>query len=127
LDTLRHSLDLLSDAARNRLTLENDEHCYIVSQLVTTGVPVVYDAHHAIVSRKCAIDHESLEEDAAMARGTWGDVPPLAHLSNGIGGVHDRRHSDLIGYVPPSLSGYDWIDVEAKGKEMAIRELRSRS
>jgi UV DNA damage endonuclease len=127
LDALKRSLDLLSDAARNRLTLENDEHCYSVSQLVTTGVPVVYDAHHAIVNRKCAIDDDRLAEDAAMARGTWGDVPPLAHLSNGIGGVHDRRHSDLIGYVPPSLMEYEWIDVEAKGKEMAIRELRSRS
>jgi len=125
LNTLRRSIDMLSDAVRSRLTLENDEHSYSVGQLVTTGVPVVYDAHHAIVSRKCAIDHETLEEDAALARNTWGDVPPLAHLSNGIDGVHDRRHSDLIGYVPPSLAEYEWIDVEAKGKEVAIKSLRA--
>jgi UV DNA damage endonuclease len=124
LDTLKRSLDLLSDAVRSRLTLENDEHCYSVGQLATVGVPVVYDAHHAIVSKRCATDHESLDEDAALARSTWGDVPPLAHLSNGIEGVHDRRHSDLISYVPPSLSEYEWIDVEAKGKEMAIADLR---
>jgi UV DNA damage endonuclease len=97
---------------------------YSVRQLVTTGVPVVYDAHHAIVSKRCAIDCETLEEDAALARGTWGTIAPLAHLSNGGEGIHDRRHSDLIGYVPPSLSGYEWIDVEAKGKEMAIVALR---
>ena len=124
LDALKRSLDLLSDVVRSRLTLENDEHCYSAAQLVTTGVPVVYDVHHAIVSRKCVIDHDALEEDAALARSTWGDVPPLAHLSNGIEGVHDRRHSDLLSYVPPSLSGYDWIDVQAKGKEMAIADLR---
>ena len=124
LDTLRRSLDRLSDAVRSRLTMENDEHCYSVVQLVTTGAPVVYDAHHAIVSRKREVDCSELEEDAALARSTWGGVPPLAHLSNGIENIHDRRHSDLIGYVPPSLSGYDWIDVEAKGKEMAIVALR---
>jgi UV DNA damage endonuclease len=127
LNTLRRSIDMLSDAVRSRLTLENDEHSYSVGQLVTTGVPIVYDAHHAIVSRKCAIDDDGLAEDAVMARSTWGNVPPLAHLSNGIGGVHDRRHSDLISYVPQSLTEYEWIDAEAKGKEMAIVKLRGRS
>ena len=123
-DTLRRSLDLLSGAVRSRLTLENDEHCYSAAQLVTTGVPVVYDVHHAIVSRKREVDCSELEEDAALARSTWGTIAPLAHLSNGIENAHDRRHSDLISYVPPSLSGYDWIDVEAKGKESAIVALR---
>ena len=124
LDALRRSLDLLSPAVRSRLTLENDEHCYSVSQLVTTGVPVVYDAHHAIVSRKCEVDDSRLDGDAALAMSTWADAPPLAHLSNGIENTHDRRHSDLISYVPPSLTEYEWIDVEAKGKEMAIIALR---
>lgn len=124
LDTLKRSLDRLSDAVRSRLTLENDEHCYSVRQLTTTGAPVVYDAHHAIVSRKCGVDDDRLMEDAALARATWGHIAPLAHLSNGVEGVHDRRHNDLITYVPPSLLGYGWIDVEAKGKEVAIVALR---
>ena len=62
-----------------------------------------------------APDDARLHEHAAAARRTWRDeASALAHLSNGIEGPHDRRHSDLISYVHPSLSGFGWVDVEAK-------------
>lgn len=121
-------MNALPDAARSRLTLENDERAYTVPDLCTVGVPVVFDAHHQTVHARCQPDDVRLHEHAEAARRTWRDeASALAHLSNGIDGPHDRRHSDLISYVHPSLVTYDWIDVEAKGKERAILALQGQA
>lgn len=128
LPQLRAAVDALPDAVRARLTLENDERAYTVPDLCTVGVPVVFDAHHQTVRGCWAPDDARLHEQAAAARRTWRDeASALAHLSNGIEGPHDRRHSDLISYVHPSLSGFGWVDVEAKGKECAILALQGRA
>jgi UV DNA damage endonuclease len=73
----------------------------------------------------CGADSQHLEAHAELALAKWPDSgSALAHLSNGLTGPRDRRHSDLISYIFPSLRRFRWIDVEAKSKEIAIRALR---
>lgn len=123
---LRAAVNALPDAVRSRLTLENCERAYSVPDLCAVGVPVVFDPHHEVVRSGCGLDSEHLVAHADLAMATWPDpCPPLAHLSNGLTGPRDRRHNDFISHVFPSLRRFHWIDVEAKGKELAIRALRA--
>lgn len=125
---LRGVVDALPDAVRSRLTLENDERAYSVLDLCGVGVPVVFDPHHEAVRSRCAPYAAHLHEHAALALRTWRDeAAALAHLSNGLDGIHDRRHSDLIAYTFPALDDFRWVDVEAKGKERAILALQGRA
>lgn len=120
----------LPDAVRLRLGLENDERAYGVSDLLPvcegTGVPLVFDAHHHVVREGLPdYEHPSVREGVLAARATWR--PPewqVVHLSNGIEGPADRRHSWLIDTVPGAYWDVPWIEVEAKGKEEAIAGLR---
>ena len=124
---LRGVVDTLPQAVRSRLTLENDERAYNIPDLYEVGVPLVFDPHHETVRRRCAPTSPVLDVHAEVAALTWPDPSmALAHLSNGIDGPHDRRHADLITHVFPSLARFAWIDVEAKGKERAILDLRAR-
>jgi UV DNA damage repair endonuclease len=128
-EVYRDNVRTLRAAVRycSRLTLENDERAYSVPQLACVGVPVVFDAHHETVRARCAPDAPDLHRHAELALRTWPDPTwALGHLSNGIDGPHDRRHSDLITRVHPSLSLLPWLDVEAKGKQDAIRHLRAQ-
>jgi UV DNA damage endonuclease len=122
----------LPDPIRLRLGLENDEYAYSAEEIWTvcraSGVPMVFDAHHHIV-------HESLTdyEDASVrtmlekARSTWSDPSiQLVHMSNGRDRFGDRRHADYIDTMPSCYADVPWIEVEAKGKELAIRQLRER-
>jgi len=116
----------LPDAIRLRLCLENDEYAYNAEQIhavcVASGVPMVFDAHHHIVSEKLdSYDHPSVAEMLARARATWA-VPEhqLVHISNGRDGFNDRQHSDLIAVMPSSYAAAPWIEIEAKLKEEAI-------
>ena len=119
----------LPDGIRTRLALENDERAYGPAELLpvceATGTPFVFDAHHHVVRERLP-DYEdpSVAAWTARARATW--QPPewqLVHLSNGIEGPHDRRHSYLITDLPSSYAGVEWIEVEAKGKEEAVAAL----
>ena len=127
----------LPDSVRSRLTLENDEKCFSVKQLVEvhkmTGVPVVFDSHHFVFNQ----DGMDMVEAFNASYDTWMscDVKPLQHLSNTEPGMENgsfsekRKHSFLIHYVPkPQLIGlsYDMIDVdvEAKGKNIALFKMR---
>ncbi|MDO4263091.1 MAG: UV DNA damage repair endonuclease UvsE [Deinococcus sp.] len=119
----------LPDAIRLRLGLENDERAFGAADLLpvceATGTPFVFDAHHQVVHERLPdYEHPSLREWVLRARDTW--QPPrwqLVHLSNGIDGPHDRRHSWLIADVPSSYADVPWIEVEAKGKEEAVAAL----
>ena len=53
----------------------------------------------------------------------WYDA---IYLSNDAGTLADRNHSDLIRDVPPAYARVPWIEVEARGKERAIDDLRVR-
>ncbi|MFD2607839.1 UV DNA damage repair endonuclease UvsE [Deinococcus taklimakanensis] len=126
---LRALIPDLPDAVRLRLGLENDERAYGPQDLLpvcgATGTPFVFDAHHHVVREGLPDqEHPSVREWVLRARATW--TPPewqVVHLSNGIEGPQDRRHSHLITQLPSAYADVPWIEVEAKGKEEAVAAL----
>ncbi|GAA5511352.1 UV DNA damage endonuclease [Deinococcus carri] len=119
----------LPDAARLRLGLENDERAYGPADLLpvcqATGTPLVFDAHHHVVREKLPDQEDpSVRTWVLAARTTW--QPPewqVVHLSNGLEGPQDRRHSYHITHLPTAYADVPWIEVEAKGKEEAVAAL----
>ncbi|CAN5906746.1 UV DNA damage repair endonuclease UvsE [soil metagenome] len=130
-DELVETIAALPDGVRSRLTLENDEHAYSAAAILDVceraGVPMVFDAHHHVVSEGLtSLEDASVSEYTHLARTTW--QPPhwqVVHLSNGRTGVNDSKHSDLIETVPSAFREVNWIEVEAKSKEEAIFGLRN--
>jgi UV DNA damage endonuclease len=122
----------LPDPIRLRLTFENDERSYgaeeILDVCARTGVPCVFDAHHHTVNKRLlTYDDPSVAELLAAARKTWPDPAwQQTHISNGIDGPLDNRHSDYVEEMPASYADAPWIEVEAKAKELAIERLRER-
>ncbi len=120
----------LSDAARRRLTVENDDKIYNPADLLplcrAEGVPLVYDVHH----HRCHPDALSVEEATERAWATWGREP-LFHLSSprdGWQGPRPERHHDFIDArdFPRCWLGRDLtVEVEAKAKEAAVRRLQA--
>lgn len=124
---------------RNRLTLENDERCFSVKQLLeisaNTAVPIVFDSHH----HQFNLDGFDTYDACYAAIGTWtalkNDLKPLQHLSNTEPGnefgsfTEKRKHSNYIHNVPVCQlnliknNAID-LDVEAKMKNLAILKLR---
>ena len=121
----------LPDNVRLRLCLENDERAFGPAELIPVceqvGVPLIFDAHHHVVKGKLTSQNDpSVREWVLAARATW--TPPewqVVHLSNGIDGPQDRRHTDLITHVPDAYRDVPWIEVEAKGKELALAGLKA--
>lgn len=122
----------LPDGVRLRLGLENDERAYGPAELLEvcerTGRPFVFDAHHHVVRERLADQEDpSVRGWVLRAQATW--QPPewqIVHLSNGLDGPQDRRHSHLIAHLPSAYHDVPWIEVEAKGKEEAIADLHAR-
>jgi UV DNA damage endonuclease len=129
-DALVERIAGLPDAIRSRLCLENDEYAYSAEQIldvcVRSGVPMVFDAHHHIVSEKLSsYDDPSVAAMLEKARATWPDpAHQMVHISNGREGFNDRQHADLITTMPASYAQAPWIEIEAKNKEQAIATLR---
>lgn len=128
---LINSIKKLPQSTRARLTLENDELSYNVSDLFQvyeeTGVPILFDSHHHSFN-DCGL---SLEESLEKAKSTWVNVKPLTHLSNSspsaINGsfTERRKHSDYVHSFPECQlfgNNNDQIDVEMefKMKNLAI-------
>ena len=125
-EALLRRIDKLPDNVRGRLTLENDESCYNIVDLLEvyqrSGVPVCFDTHHHVFNDGGLSTEEAHEASAE----TWPTgVKPLQHISNTEpslinGSFSDRRkHSDMIHYVTsPQLNGLlkDEIDVEVECK-----------
>lgn len=133
------SINILPDNVRNRLTLENDERCFSVKQLLhinkETGIPIVFDSHHHQFNQ----DGFNTEEACVQSIMTWkrnGDYfKPLQHLSNTEPGMENgsfpdrRKHSQYIHYVPDCQlelikENLIDLDVEAKMKNLAIVKMR---
>ena len=89
---------------------------------------MVFDAHHHAVREKLdGYGHESIAHYVKQARGTWPDPGwQMVHVSNGVEGCSDARHSELIAEFPPAFREVPWVEVEAKGKEVAIQGLVRR-
>jgi UV DNA damage endonuclease len=137
LDRFARGFDLLSDAARARLVVENDDRSFGVADVLTLseriGRPVVFDIHHHHCHDPAGIpDAEAL----AGALATWpGGVTPKVHFStprtrleNGV----DRAHADMIDgeafghFLSDTAAGARDFDVmlEAKAKDLALLRLR---
>jgi UV DNA damage endonuclease len=128
LERFAKSLARLSRAARQRLTVENDDKIFTPSDLLPVcrdkGIPLVYDVHH----HRCNPDALEEEEAARLAMATW-NREPLFHVSSpmeGWNGRNLRPHHDFI-----DLNDFpeSWrrkkitVEVEAKAKEVAVAKL----
>jgi UV DNA damage endonuclease len=127
----------LPDNIRLRLTLENDEKCYSVNQLLDIhdrcGVSVVFDSHHFTFNT----GNMSFAQAFDDTRSTWGNIKPLQHISNTEPGFENaafnqkRAHSQYIHYIPDMQleaireDSID-VDVEAKHKNLAILAMREK-
>ncbi len=129
LTVLRKSIERLPKPVRERLTLENDDKVYTPADLLPvcadTGVPLVYDVHH----HRCLPDGLCIAEATDRARKTW-KTEPLFHISSpleGWDGPKPERHHDYINGADFPKEWLGWpltVEVEAKAKELAIRQLQ---
>lgn len=128
LDEFARQVERLTDRARQRLTVENDDKIFTPADLwplcQTLELPLVYDVHH----HRCLGDGWTIEQATERAVSTWRREP-LFHLSSpleGWDGPRPERHHD---FIDPRDFPVEWFDlkltveVEAKAKELAVKRL----
>ena len=130
LDRLERGIERLSDLARERLALENDDRRFSPALLLPfcerLGIPMVYDVHH----HRCTPDALDVAEASVRAAATWHDREPHFHVSSprdGWSATDPRPHADYVARddVPGAwLDLAITVDVEAKAKERAVLALR---
>ena len=151
-DRFAAGCERLSERARSRLVLENDDRLFglgdVLGLSARTGVPVVWDAHH-----HACLDPDAIPEREALrlALATWPDgVVPKVHYSSPRTTLDERRvkrgrrvvrvpalpprsaHADLVDpfafarFLTETVGELD-VDVmlEAKAKDLALLRLRS--
>lgn len=119
----------LSESAKSRLTLENDdkEGQYSVKMLYDlvhceTDIPIVFDFHHFNYGPQ----DQTLEEAFIMASLTWRNgIPPMTHMSssklNEDSSGRATAHSDYIYEKIPFLNKHIFdCEIEAKAKDKAV-------
>ena len=152
-DRFMVGLETLSERARSRLVLENDDRSFgIVSVLelaARAGVRVVFDPHHHLCHDPVGIpDRDALERSLA----TWpAGVRPKIHYSSPRLDIGERRkrvgrriertpafpdlrlHADLIDpiafeqFLRSTAFGLEFdVMLEAKGKDLALLRLREQ-
>jgi UV DNA damage endonuclease len=153
LDRFARGFERLSDAARARLVVENDDRAFGVADVVALanriGRPVVFDVlHHHCHDPAGIPDREAL----ALAAGTWpAGVTPKVHFSSPRTAVEERRrrvgrrverslalpplraHADLVDpiafehFLDSTVAGRA-VDVmlECKAKDLALLRLREQ-
>jgi UV DNA damage endonuclease len=117
----------LSENARSRLSIENDDKssCYSVDDLMevheNTGVPIVFDYHHHLCYDDATPEGVALHKAAK----TWPKgILPVVHVSEPRDDENPRAHHD---YVVNEIRSYgvDFdIMFEAKKKELALLKYR---
>ena len=146
LRVLETSIGRLSDAARCRLSLENDEKSYSFAETLAIaeafGVMAVPDFHHERChQRRHHPELSPYASDAALyealprvlATYTGREALPTFHISSPLGGwsgrfVDECKHADFIeaSDYPLGLHQLDipvCLDIEAKAKENALLAL----
>src|SRR4051795_9725185 len=153
LDRFERGYALLSDRARERLVVENDDRTFALRDVLElhrrTGVKVVWDIlHHHCNDPEGIPDREALE----LALASWPpDVRPKIHYSTPKTALEERRrkagrrierswvlpqlraHADMIDpiafeqFVRETAAGLDFdVMLEAKGKDLALERLREQ-
>ncbi|HEX8339874.1 MAG TPA: hypothetical protein VF624_03100 [Tepidisphaeraceae bacterium] len=121
----------LPNNVRSRLTLENDEYSFGAAEIFDvcrqTNVPMLFDCHHHVIKEQLGdYDHPSVAKYTKLARATWPKPDwQVCHVSNGETAFLDRYHSQHITMIPRAFRDVPWIEVEARGKELAIAGLRA--
>jgi len=152
-DRFLEGWELLSDAARARVVIENDDRSFAIRTVAELskrcGAPVVWDIlHHRCHDPDQVPDREALD----LAFATWpeGVVPKIHYSSPRLDMGEKKRkvgrrvertpalpqlraHADLVDpiafeYVMRDLGGGPDFDVmvEAKGKDLAVLRLREQ-
>jgi UV DNA damage endonuclease len=127
---LIEAIKALPKNVRSRLTLENDEYSFGAADILDvcrrTGVPMLFDCHHHVIKEGLSdYDHPSVAKYTRLARDTWPKPQwQVCHVSNGDAAFLDRYHSQHITMIPKAFRDVPWIEVEARGKELAIAGLR---
>jgi UV DNA damage endonuclease len=128
LERFEKNLKLLPRGVLERLALENDDISFspqdILPLVERQKLPFIYDVHH----HRCLPDGLSCEEATCRALKTWGKKEPLFHISSPKSRKNLRVHHDYINISDfPKLwrsIGNITVEVEAKGKEIAIFKLQ---
>ena len=132
LDRFCKNFERLPMSVQSRLTVENDDKTsmYSVKELYNgiytrIGIPIVFDYHHHRFCDGGLSEQEALE----LAMSTWpDDITPVVHYSESKAehqldeSIRPQAHSDLIKKLPDTYGNDVDIMVEAKHKELAIRE-----
>jgi len=146
LERFRRGFERLSEAARARLVVENDDRTFALTDVLTLSEriarPVVWDIlHHHCNDPDGIPDREAL----ALALRTWPDgVTPKIHYSTPKTAVEERggrlvlpqlrAHADTIDpiafehFLTETAGGLDVdfdVMLEAKAKDLALLALRS--
>ena len=121
----------LSDSAKKRLTIENDDkpNMYAVEDLVyvhlRTGVPIVFDFHH----HDCHPGQLCKEDALKAALATWPDgITPMTHFSSSRklhedASVKNVAHADYLYDEIPYTCNHEFdVMLEAKAKEAALNK-----
>jgi UV DNA damage endonuclease len=115
----------LSESVKKRLVLENNDNkngTWSVKKLVEIfhkrdNIPITFDnLHHYFLS-----DCLSEEEAFNLAYGTW-NCQPVFHYSESKDGT--KAHADLPESIPNIYNKDVLLDVELKGKDLAIIKLQ---
>ena len=152
IDRFLAGFERLSDAARERLVIENDDRTYALSHVLglheRTGLRVVWDIlHHHCNDPDGIPDREALE--AALATWPAGQTPKI-HYSSPKTAMEERRkrvgrrverswvlpqlraHADMIDpiafehFLRDTAAGLDFdVMLEAKAKDLALLRLRA--
>lgn len=144
LDRFERGFALLSEAARRRLVVENDDRSFGLGAVLELSAriarPVVWDIHH----HRC-LDPDGIPDAEALrlALATWpARVTPKVHFSSPRSVLEERAgavrlpplraHADLVDtaafehyllHVAAGARDHD-VMLEAKGKDLAVSRLR---
>lgn len=135
LDRFRDNYMKLSQDAKNRLVLENDDVSWSVHDLLPIceelNIPLVLDFHHHNIifdssqMREGTLDIMSFF-DRIKATWTRKDITQKMHYSEPVPSAvtsrERRKHSDRVSMLPPCDPTMDLM-IEAKDKEQAVFEL----
>lgn len=122
----------LSDNAKKRITLENDDSIngWSIKKLYPLyeilGIPLVWDMHHATFSKESDI---TLQDEFYIAKATWGNKIQEIHVSESADTNNNiPKHSNLIeNKLPVFLDNENCYALfEAKFKELSIFNYREK-
>jgi UV DNA damage endonuclease len=126
------SWEKLSDNAKKRLVVENDDKLSMYSAKdlhegihKRIGIPITFDSfHHGFCDSGL-----SVEEAAHLSASTWKDSPPCFHFASSMklnenSSIKSTAHADWIYEEITDWGTGAWIMVESKAKDLAILSYR---